>query len=143
MAYDDYGREYSSSIRRRALSARASAAALGRTRRICLALPETTERLSHGSPTFFIRDKHTFVMFMDDHHSDGRLALWIAAPEGAQEVLISADAQTFFRPPYVGHRGWLGVRLDRKLQWDAVAALIDDAYAVVAASKTARKPVKR
>lgn len=64
---------------------------LGRVREICLALPETTERLSHGSPTFFIRDKKTFVMYLDNHHGDGRLALWCAAPEGVQAELVTSE----------------------------------------------------
>ena len=125
------------------MNARTAATALGHVRRIALALPDATERTSHGAPTFFIRDKHTFVMFMNDHHGDGRCAVWIAAPAGAQEVLMLADPETFFRPPYVGHRGWLGVRLDRRPDWNAVAALIEDAHAVVAESKAAQKTRKR
>jgi hypothetical protein len=109
-----------------------SARTLARVRRICLALPETTERLSHGAPTFFIRDKKTFVMFHDDHHGDGRLALWCAAPPGAQEALVAAEPDRFFRPAYVGHRGWLGLRLDRDLDWDEVVAVVEDAYRTVA-----------
>ena len=84
------------------------AAPLDLVRSMCLALPEVTERLSHGAPSFFVRDKKTFVMFMDDHHGDGRLALWCAAPPGAQEEMLAQDPARFFRPPYVGHRGWLG-----------------------------------
>jgi hypothetical protein len=109
--------------------------ALQRVRRLCLALPEATERLSHGAPCFFVRDKPSFVMFMNDHHGDGRLALWCVAPPGAQEILIGADPQQFFRPPYVGHRGWIGVRLDREPDWDRVSGLIEDAYRAVAPGK--------
>ena len=109
--------------------------ALTRVRALCLALPEATERLSHGSPCFFVRDKKTFVMFTNDHHGDGRLALWCAAPEGAQEALTGADPERFFRPPYVGVRGWIGVRLDIRPDWNEVAGLIDDAYRVVAPPK--------
>ncbi|MDQ6941082.1 MAG: MmcQ/YjbR family DNA-binding protein [Candidatus Eremiobacteraeota bacterium] len=109
--------------------------ALTRVRALCLALPEATERLSHGSPCFFVRDKKTFVMFTDDHHGDGRLALWCAAPEGAQEALTGADPERFFRPPYVGVRGWIGVRLDIRPDWDEVAGIIEDAYRVVAPPK--------
>lgn len=101
-------------------------------RKVCLALPEATERLSHGSPTFFVRDKKTFVMFLNDHHGDGRLALWCAAPVGAQAELVEQDPERFFRPPYVGHRGWIGVRLDRDLDWDEVAGICEDAYRQVA-----------
>ena len=111
------------------------ASRLERLRRICLALPETTERLSHGSPTWFVRDKKTFVSYLDDHHGDGRLAIWCAAPPGAQEMLVREEPDRFFRPPYVGHRGWLGVRLDRDLDWDEVATIVEDAYRVVAPKK--------
>ncbi len=106
--------------------------ALHRVRRSCLALPEATERLSHGSPSFFVRGKTTFVMFLDDHHGDGRLALWCAAPPGVQEVLVEQEPHRFFRPPYVGGRGWLGVRLDVDVDWVEVDGIIRDAYCTVA-----------
>jgi hypothetical protein len=105
---------------------------LERVRELCLALPETTERLSHGSPCWFIRDKRCFVMYLDDHHGDGRLALWCAAPEGMQRALVDAAPEHYFVPPYVGHRGWLGVRLDRDLAWDEIAGAIEDAWLEVA-----------
>lgn len=105
--------------------------ALDRLRALCLALPETTERLSHGEPTWFVRDKKTFVTFADHHHDD-RLAFWCAAPPGAQEELVSEDPQHFFRPPYVGHRGWLGVYLDVEVDWAEVAEIVADAYRQVA-----------
>ena len=79
--------------------------ALGKVRRACLALPETSERPSHGGPAFFIRDKKCFVMFLNDHHDDGRLAIWCAAPDGVQVEMVDTDPERFFRPPYVGHRG--------------------------------------
>ena len=106
--------------------------ALRRVRRLCLALPAATERLSHGSPTFFVRDKTTFVMFLDDHHGDGRLALWVAAPPGVQQDLVETEPERFFRPPYVGHRGWVGVYLDVPVDWDELAALITDAHGTIA-----------
>ena len=105
---------------------------LGRLRKICLALPETTERLSHGAPTFFVRGKRAFLMVLTNHHGDGRFVLWCAAPEGMQAMLVEADPERFFVPPYVGHRGWLGVRLDRGLHWDELDGIAEDAYAVVA-----------
>jgi hypothetical protein len=105
---------------------------LARVREHCLALPETEERLSHGAPTFFIRGKRTFVMYLDNHHGDGRLALWCAAPDGLQRGLVEADPEHYFVPPYVGHRGWIGVRLDRGLDWQAIAGAIEDAYVTVA-----------
>ena len=107
---------------------------LARLRRLCTTLPEVTERLSHGEPTWFVRDKKTFVMFADHHHDD-RLAFWCAAPEGAQESLVAAYPQRFFRPPYVGVRGWLGVYLDVAVDWDEVAVIVEDAYRVIAPKK--------
>ncbi|WP_129669691.1 MmcQ/YjbR family DNA-binding protein [Phytoactinopolyspora endophytica] len=104
---------------------------LERLRRFCLSLPETTERLSHGEPTWFIRDKKTFVMYADHHHDD-RLAFWCAAPPGAQEALVTSDPERYFRPPYVGHRGWAGVYLDVDVDWEEVRELVIDAYCVVA-----------
>ena len=91
---------------------------LERIRELCLGLPETSERLSHGAPTFFVRGKRAFLMVLTDHHGDGRFAIWCAAPEGTQALLVEAEPERFFRPPYVGHRGWLGVRLDRGLDWN-------------------------
>jgi hypothetical protein len=87
-------------------------APLDRVRALCLALPGTSERLSHGEPTFFA-GKRVFVMFAEDHHHDGRLAVWLPVPPGMQESLIAADPATYFRPPYVGHRGWVGIVLGR------------------------------
>lgn len=105
---------------------------LTEVRRICLSLPEVTERPSHGSPTFFVRDKTTFVMYLDDHHGDGRLALWCPAPPGVQEQLVELEPERFFRPPYVGHRGWIGVRLDVDPDWVEIEAICVEAYRRVA-----------
>jgi hypothetical protein len=105
---------------------------LDRIRTICAGLPETSERLSHGHPTFFIREKRSFAMVLDNHHGDGRFAIWCAAAPGTQELLVDADPEKFFRPPYLGHRGWIGVRLDRGLDWDEIAGILEDAYAEVA-----------
>jgi hypothetical protein len=108
---------------------------LRRIRAICLALPEVSERLSHGAPTFFVRGKKAFLMVLTDHHGDGRFAIWCAAPTGMQSMLVEADPERFFVPPYVGHRGWLGVRLDRGLHWDELEGIAEDAYADVAPAK--------
>ena len=104
---------------------------LERLRRLCLDLPETTERLSHGEPTWFVRGKKTFATYANNHH-DNRLGLWCAGQPGAQQALVATDPERFFVPPYVGHRGWLGIRLDVPVDWSEVAALIADAYRVVA-----------
>jgi hypothetical protein len=110
-------------------------AALARLRQICLALPETSERPSHGAPSFFVRDKKCFLMLLDDHHGDGRFAIWCAAPPGNQELLIAANPDRFFRPPYVGHRGWLGVLLNDGADWDELEGIVEDAFASVAPKK--------
>jgi len=106
---------------------------LPRLREICLALPAATERPSHGAPTWFVRDKASFAtLWADGHHEIEEPHLWCAAPLGVQEATIADDPERFFRPPYVGHRGWLGVRLDRGLAWDEIAGAIEDAYLTVA-----------
>lgn len=117
--------------------------ALKRIREVCLSLPETSERPSHGAPTFFIRDKRSFVMFLDNHHQDGRLAIWCAAPAGVQQALVHAAPEHYFVPPYVGHRGWLGVRLDRKLEWNEIAGAVEDAYLAVAPKTLATRFPRR
>jgi hypothetical protein len=108
---------------------------LERIRELCLGLPEASERLSHGAPTFFVREKRAFLMVLTDHHGDGRFAIWCAAGDGMQRLLVDSDSERFFVPPYVGHRGWLGVRLDRGLEWDEIAGIAEDAYAEVAPVK--------
>ena len=117
---------------------------LARIRRICLALPEATEKEAWGSPTFRVHDR-IFVMFHSDHHGDGRLALWCPAPSGAQAALVESDPRRFFVPPYVGSKGWLGITLDRRPSWAVVAALIEEAYRGVAArgGKGRRRPPAR
>jgi hypothetical protein len=111
---------------------RASADPVERLRQICLALPEATERLSHGEPSFFVRDKKQFVMLDNHHHGAEHLAFWCAAPPGAQAGLIAENPDQFFRPPYVGHRGWVGVRIDRNPDWTEVAEIVHDAFRQIA-----------
>ena len=112
---------------------KAVASPIDRLRELCLALPETSERLSHGEPTFFIREKKTFVMSVDDHHGDGVLGFWAAAPIGAQAEWIDAGPERYFRPPYVGHRGWIGVSLDvPTTDWKEVAEIVTEAYCLIA-----------
>jgi len=107
--------------------------AVERVRAICAAFPEVTERLSHGAPTWFVRDKTVFVTFWDHgHHDLTRPHIWCAAAPGAQSELIGHAPERFFRPPYVGHRGWLGVWMDGDVDWMEIAELCEDAYRVVA-----------
>lgn len=108
---------------------------LERVRALCLALPETNERPSHGAPCFFIRDRRAFVMYLDNHHDDGRLALWCAAAEGMQGMLVEHAPDHYFVPPYVGHRGWLGVHLDRGIDDGELAGVIEDAWLAVAPAR--------
>ena len=109
---------------------------LAALRRLCLSLPEVTERLSHGEPTWFVRDKKTFVT-LSDHHHDDRVGIWAAAGEGVQAELIATDPERYYRPPYVGHRGWIGVDLAVDPDWDEVAGICADAYRTVALKKLA------
>jgi hypothetical protein len=109
--------------------------ALAKVRALCLELPEVTERISHGTQAWFIRDKKGFCTFHYDHHRDGILGIWCAAPPGAQEALIGADPERYYRPAYVGPRGWVGMRLNRRVNWDEVAGVIEDAYCTVAPAK--------
>jgi hypothetical protein len=106
-----------------------------RLRALCLALPAVTERSTHGEPGFFIRDKKLFVSVDDHHHGADRLAFWCPAPPGVQAELIAERPGQFFRPPYVGTRGWLGVRIDLGPDWDEIDEIVRDAYRCVA-SKT-------
>jgi hypothetical protein len=107
-------------------------------REICLAMPETSERPSHGEPTFFVGGKRSFASVWDSHHGDGRFALICAAPAGLQASLVDADPERFFVPAYVGHRGWLGVRLDRGFDREEIAGILEDAYAEIAPPRLLR-----
>jgi hypothetical protein len=102
-----------------------------RLRAICLALPETTEKLAHGEPTWRVAGK-MFATLDDHHHGADRLAVWLAAALGDQEALVASDPRRFFVPPYVGHRGWIGVRIDGRPSWRRLATLVRDAYVQVA-----------
>ncbi len=108
-----------------------SAATLERVRAVCLALPETEEKEAWGMPTFRVRGK-LFAHFANDHHGDGRVALWLKAAEGAQELLVEAAPERFFVPPYMGPRGWVGVRVDGEVDWEEVAALVEEAWRLIA-----------
>lgn len=126
---------------------------LARVRTACLTLPETSERVSHGGPAFFLnksgssgaqggrppstRNTACFVMFLDDHHGDGHLAIWCAAPDGVQAEMTETEPERFFRPPYVGHRGWLGVEL-AGVGDEELTAICREAFRTVAAPRVLR-----
>lgn len=106
-----------------------------RVRKICLALPEAQERLSHGEPTWFAGKGKVFAMLDNHHHGSAHVSVWLPQPLGAQEMLIESDPERFFRPPYVGPSGWVGVVLDVEPDWASVAQLVRDAYVHVASRK--------
>jgi hypothetical protein len=106
---------------------------LRRVRRICAAMPETTEKLSHGEPTFFVRKK-VFTMFANNHHHDGHTAVWIPAPPGLQAMLIHQSPETYLNPPYVGVRGWVGIELG-SIGDEELASHIREAWRLVAPKK--------
>ena len=105
-----------------------------KVRAICLALPGVTEKVSHGAPAFSA-GKHFVQLWTGGHHDHSFPHLWCAAPPGAQEHLVGSEPGRFFRPPYVGHRGWVGVRLDGRLRWRQIEDVIEDAYRAVAPKK--------
>src|SRR5215212_11825993 len=105
-----------------------AAAVTDRLRRICLALPEATEKEAWGDPTFRVRDK----IFAMEKRGDGRVSVWCKAPPGSQMVLVGADPDRFFVPPYVGPKGWIGMRLDRNPDWKEAAALVARSYRLIA-----------
>lgn len=106
-----------------------------RLRAICLALPEATEKEAWGDPTFRVRDK-IFAMLKQ---GDGRPSLWCKAPPGSQMVLTGADPERFYVPPYVGHKGWIGMRLDRRPDWNEVTELVRRSYRLTAPKRLASR----
>jgi hypothetical protein len=105
-------------------------------RRICTALPEVEERVSHGEPAWFIRGKKMFVTYADRHHDD-RVAFWCSAADGMQETLVSANPTRFFVPPYVGTKGWVGLYLDVEVDWVEIEETVLEAYLNVAPARLA------
>jgi hypothetical protein len=103
---------------------------LRRLRQLCATFPETLEKLSHGEPTFFARKK-VFAMFANNHHNDGHIAVWLPARPGYQAMLIQTSPDTYFNPPYVGVRGWIGIELDRISDED-LALHLREAWQMVA-----------
>lgn len=107
-------------------------AQLKRIRRLCLSIPGTIEKISHGEPTFFT-PKRVFAMFANNHHGDGHVAVWLPAGPGVQDALIEEAPQIYFRPPYVGPAGWIGVELSR-VDDDRLESLIREAYHLMVAT---------
>lgn len=103
-----------------------------RLRRICMALPEANERLSHGEPTWFAGKGKSFANLDNHHHGSEHLAVWLPQPPGVQEDLVALDPARYFRPPYVGGKGWLGIVLDTGPDWNSVTRLVREAYRLVA-----------
>ena len=106
---------------------------LQRVRRICMALPEAVEKISHGEPTFFVR-KRVFAMCSNNHHNDGHIAVTLPAAIGVQAALIKASPEKFYKPPYVGVRGWIGVELDC-VDDEELALHVHEAWRLIAPEK--------
>jgi predicted DNA-binding protein (MmcQ/YjbR family) len=117
---------------------RSKLTAVDRLRAICLALPGATEKVAWGEPTWRVRGK-LFAQLDDHHHGADHLAVWLPAPLGEQEAMIFTDPIRFFRPPYVGQRGWVGVRLDRRPKWTVIAKLVAQAHGLIAARPLRRR----
>lgn len=100
-------------------------------RKICLALPEATEKTAWGEPTFRVKDK-IFAQFEDNHHNSGIVGLWCKAPDGLQATLVAAEPGRFYVPKYVGHKGWIGIRMEGAVDWTHVAELLHDSYRMTA-----------
>lgn len=111
---------------------------LARFRRICTSIPGAVEKLSHGAPTFF-SPKRVFAIFADNHHEDGRVAVWLPAAAGVQAALIEEAPETYFRPPYVGVSGWVGVELS-KVDDEQLGALIREAFRFIGLKAAASRP---
>jgi hypothetical protein len=113
-------------------------ATLARVRRLCLSLPDTMEKLAWGAPTFRAGGR-MFLMYLDNHHQDGRLAAWTNATHEAQEALVGAQPEHFFVPAYVGGQGWVGMWLDTGLAWTSVEGRIREAHRLTIEARGARK----
>jgi len=119
----------------------ASEEALARVRRICLSLPQTSEKLSHGEPTFFMR-KRVFCMFANNHHNDGHVAVWIPTQPGLQATLLRSEPKKYFYPPYVGVSGWIGIELS-EVSDEELAAHVVDAWKMMEEKQKKRRPAAR
>ena len=109
-----------------------------RVRAIIDKLPETSEKLSHGAPTWW-GGKKTFATFHSGAYDDGRPGVWIKAPDGAQAALIESDPDRFYRPKYLGPSGWVGMRLERRPKWSQVEFLLVEGYRLVAPKRAIKR----
>ena len=109
-------------------------------RKVCLALGNVVEKEAWGECTFRVVDGSMFAMTDNNHHKSGHVAVWVKAPAMAQEILINSDPQRFFKPPYMGHKGWVGVRLEGKLDWSHLAAILKDGYEMSLPMKKSARP---
>jgi uncharacterized protein YdhG (YjbR/CyaY superfamily) len=115
-------------------------AQLARVRKLGAKLPGVFEKISHGTPTFFVeKDKGVFAMFADNHHQDGHLALWVPVKEGLQPLLIADAPRTYYVPPYVGSSGWVGIELNQ-IRDDALLEHLREAWQIVAKKQKKRPP---
>ena len=111
---------------------------IGRLRRVCASIPGTIEKISHGEPTFFT-PKRVFAMFSNNHHGDGHVAVWVPAAPGVQSALIEEAPDTYFRPPYVGVSGWVGVELS-KVDDEQLGAVVREAFRLITSKTTSDRP---
>ena len=109
--------------------------AIARLRAICLALPEVFEKEAWGECTFRVTGGSMFAMTDNNHHNSGHVAVWVKAPAMVQEILVNSDPKRFFVPPYMGKSGWVGVRIDRTVKWDQLAAILNDGHQLSAPKK--------
>ncbi|MEZ4329162.1 MAG: MmcQ/YjbR family DNA-binding protein [Polyangiales bacterium] len=117
------------------MDARRERAAIEKLRTLCMGFPEANERVSHGEPTWFAGKGKVFAMLANHHHGSPHLAVWLPQTPDAQLGLVELDPARFFKPPYVGPRGWVGVILDATTDWSQLGALVRDAYVHVATQK--------
>ena len=119
-----------------------SDAALERVRAVCFGFPGAEEKLSHGAPSFHVRGK-MYVNFVDDHHGDGRLAIWCKATRDEQKRLVAMDPARYFVPPYVGVRGWVGAVLNHpKTDWIEIAIFVEEGWASIVPNAVLKQPVR-
>lgn len=105
---------------------------LAEVREIAMGFPEVSERPSHGTPSFFVREKKVLASVFEDHHGDEHIAMWCPAPPGVQAEVVEQEPERFFVPPYVGHRGWIGLKLQVDPDWEEVAGILTEAYRLIA-----------